>query len=150
MGKIGAQNCTKIASSLGKWNSYRKHLFLLKLQTGEWFKEKYILCVLRMNTKIKQLVYSLPTWKGMTVLLHVLYTFICFNKKVQHLCFLFWKPWNKICTGVSLNKIMPRSVSGKWKANENKTNKITELEGREALEMNSSILKQCFRLLVYS
>lgn len=38
---------------------------------------------------------------------------------------------------------MPQSVSGKGKANENKTNKIIQLEGREAVEINSCILKQC-------
>lgn len=45
---------------------------------------------------------------------------------------------------------MPPSVSGKGKADENKTNKIIQLEGREAVEINSYILKQCFGLLIYS
>lgn len=37
---------------------------------------------------------------------------------------------------------MPHSVPGKGKANENKTNKSIQVEGREAAE--SSTLKQCF------
>lgn len=40
-----------------------------------------------MNKKIKQLVYSLPTWRGMTALIYVLYTFIPVLINDQHLCF---------------------------------------------------------------
>lgn len=46
-----------------------------------------------------------------------------------------------------MNKIMPHSMYGKAKANENQqsTRRV-----REAVEINSSIWKPCFRLLIHT
>lgn len=46
-----------------------------------------------------------------------------------------------------MNKIMPHSMYGKAKAIENQQ---STSRGREAVEINSSIWKQCFRLLIYT
>lgn len=110
---------------------------LLKLQTGIWLEEKYIPCVLRMNINNKR-VFSVPTWKGITALIYVLYKFTYGLIKVQHLCFLF-KNMHRV-----FNEWNCASKFEKWKANENKTNKIIQEEGREAAEINSSHLEAIF------
>lgn len=81
----------------------------------------------------------------MTALIHVLYTFICFNKSSKSVLFVSNILKQIMYWFFLMNKIMPHSVSRKVKADENKTNKIIQLEGREAVEINSCILKQCFR-----
>lgn len=69
-------------------NEIVTEIISLKASNRHMIWEKVYFCILRTNKKIKQLVYSLPTWKGMTALIHVLHTFIGFNKSSTSVLFV--------------------------------------------------------------
>lgn len=54
-----------------------------------------------------------------------------------------------MCIGFSVN-YASKVCWKKGKATENKTKKIIQLEGREAVEIGSSVLKQRFTILIDS